>query len=65
MDITLMSSEEKESSDDEPFKIKPLPWRLEEFNCLLEDLDSKYLNLQTNRSKRQMIKAGERGFPFV
>jgi hypothetical protein len=57
MDIILMSSEEEGSSEDESFfKVKPLPWRSDELNCLIEDLDSKYFRSQSSRSKRQMIK---------
>jgi hypothetical protein len=43
----LMSSKEREISDESFFKVKPLPWRSEEFNCLLEDIDFKYFKLQT------------------
>ncbi|XP_056003490.1 uncharacterized protein LOC125662973 [Ostrea edulis] len=60
MDMTLMSSEEEVFSDDDQeklfFKIKPLPWRSDEMNEVIKQLNQKYERYPSSRSKRQMVK---------
>lgn len=57
LELSYMSSEEENNSDDETFlKTKPLIWRSEEYTKILEELDTKYERSMSNRSKRQMLK---------
>jgi hypothetical protein len=67
MGISLMSSEEEVFSDDDQhtsyFKSKPLPWRSDEFNEVLKQLDHKFERSRSSRSKRQMIKRVQGDIP--
>ncbi|XP_062616427.1 uncharacterized protein LOC134278119 [Saccostrea cucullata] len=66
LELSYMSSEEEVVSDDEQiFIVKPLPWRSEEYNKYMEDLDSKYERNQSSRSKRQMIKRVKGDIPSI
>ena len=38
------------------FKIKPLPWRSDEFNNIYKELDMKHDRTKSNRSRRQMLR---------
>ncbi|OWF42438.1 uncharacterized protein LOC110461067 [Mizuhopecten yessoensis] len=56
MVIDLMSSEEENDSEDDSFVIKKLPWRSEELNRIVQELDDKWVSLQTPKSRKQMAK---------
>jgi len=57
--MEFMSSEDEE--DDGSFSIRPLPWRSEVFEKILQELDAKTRLSQSKKSKRQTIlrKIGE------
>jgi len=55
--VDFMSSEEEvESEGEELFLIKKLPWRSQEADSYMRQLDSKARQLETPRGKRQRLK---------
>lgn len=55
--MEFMSSEEEEESDGETwFTIKNYPWRSDELNKILKDLDKKSENIGSKRGRRQAVK---------
>ena len=55
--IGYMSSEcEISSGDEDVYVVKPLPWRTEEFNKIILELDAKAKSCQTKKGSRQEVK---------
>ncbi|MES9993642.1 MAG: hypothetical protein ABW098_16960 [Candidatus Thiodiazotropha sp.] len=55
--IEYMSSEEERESDGEPyFAVKKVPWRSEELEEVLRDLDKKGQSLKSAKGRKQECK---------
>ena len=56
MQIDMMSSEESGmEGDEEVMLIRPLPWRSEQVNRLMKQLDKKVESSRTPQARRQVI----------
>ena len=56
MQIDMMSSEESGmEGDEEVMLIRPLPWRSEQVNRLMKQLDQKVESSRTPQARRQVI----------
>ena len=56
MQIDMMSSEESGiEGDEEVMLIRPLPWRSEQVNRLMKQLDQKVESSRTSQARRQVI----------
>ena len=56
LSIEYMSSEvEEDSENDTVYKVKSLPWRSDEYNGVVKELDRKATSLKSKRGKRMEV----------